>query len=341
MLFDLTDEQVEFRDAMRALVERRVPAGAVRAAWDDPEPLVTNLWSELAALGALGLVVPEEFGGAGASYIEQVLALEELGRAAAPGPVSETAVVAAVIGRYAGTEIQQRWLPGVSGGSALLSVSLGDQDLVTYGEVSDAVLVADGHVLHLVPAQSISWSAVSAQDPTRCLARAAFDLDASTVLTEDPEALQYANAAAYVGAAAQLVGCAQALLDMTVSYSMQREQFGKVIGSFQAIKHKLADSAVAIEAARSLTWAAAYALAHGTDDALAMCHAAKGAASAAGSQVNATALQVHGGIGFTWEHDLHLWLKRCAALERAHGASYEHREELGAKLIESRTTTSG
>ncbi|MFW0149925.1 acyl-CoA dehydrogenase family protein [Mycobacterium sp. smrl_JER01] len=125
MLFDLTDEQVEFRDAMRALVERRVPAGAVRAAWDDPEPLVTNLWSELAALGALGLVVPEEFGGAGASYIEQVLALEELGRAAAPGPVSETAVVAAVIGRYAGTEIQQRWLPGVSGGSALLSVSLG------------------------------------------------------------------------------------------------------------------------------------------------------------------------------------------------------------------------
>ncbi|MFW0149926.1 acyl-CoA dehydrogenase family protein [Mycobacterium sp. smrl_JER01] len=144
-----------------------------------------------------------------------------------------------------------------------------------------------------------------------------------------------------MGAAAQLVGCAQALLDMTVSYSMQREQFGKVIGSFQAIKHKLADSAVAIEAARSLTWAAAYALAHGTDDALAMCHAAKGAASAAGSQVNATALQVHGGIGFTWEHDLHLWLKRCAALERAHGASYEHREELGAKLIESRTTTSG
>ena len=336
MRFDLSDEQIEFRDAVAALMERKVSRGAVRAAWSDPEPVISTLWSELAALGVLGLVIADEFGGAGATYIEQLLALEELGYAAAPGPVSETAVAAAVVGRYAKPDLQQRWLPGVADGSVMLSVSLGDRDLVTYGEGCDAVLVAEDAVLHLVPRDRITWSPVSTQDPTRCLARGHFDLDHTSLLSTASEAVHYANAAAYAGAAAQLVGCAQALLDMAVAYALQRAQFGQLIGSFQAIKHQLADTAVAIEAARSLSWSAGYALAHRPDEALPACRAAKSAASSAGSLANATALQVHGGIGFTWEHDLHLWLKRCAALERSHGSSSEHREALGAALIDGR-----
>ncbi len=336
MLFDLTEEQVEFRDAVTSLMRRRVSAAAVRAAWADPEQLSADLWSELAPLGVLGLVVPEELGGAGASHVEQVVALEQLGYASAPGPVGESAVVAAVLVRHAAAAIQRQWLPRLAKGTVTLSVSLDDSGLVVHGRRCDAVLVARDETLHLVPGDRTVWADAPSQDPTRCLARGRFDLDESTLLTGEPEALQYARSAAYAGGAAQLVGCAQALLDMAVTYAMQREQFGQLIGSFQAIKHKLADAAVAIEAARSLSWAAGYALSHRLDEAPSVCRAAKAAASSAGSLANTTALQVHGGIGFTWEHDLHMWLKRSVALELSHGSPSEHREALGAALVDIR-----
>jgi alkylation response protein AidB-like acyl-CoA dehydrogenase len=283
----------------------------------------------------LGMVVPEEHGGAGGSHVELALALEEIGYHGVPDPVLETAFVAASILACCGEpRVRDRWLPAIASGEAVVGVSLDEPRLVVHGAQADAVLVARGAELHLVPAERAEWRPAVTQDPTRRLALGKFHLEGSTLLADDAAVVDRARTAARTASAAVLIGISQRLVDMTIGYVLEREQFGQVIGSFQALKHRLADSAVAVEAARSLTWYAAYAFSNEPANAGQAARVAKGAASSAGATVNAAALQLHGGIGFTWEHDLHLWLKRGQALERAYGSAADHRVAVGAQILD-------
>lgn len=334
MLFDLTDDQVAFRDSVSGLLSQRMTPADLRVIWDAGGAGTRDLWHHLAEVGVLGMVVPERYGGAGGSHVELALALEQVGYHGVPDPVLETACVAAsVIDSFGDEAVRDRWLPAISTGGVVLSVSLDESSPVVHGAQADAVLVARGTELHLVTADRTDWRQAVSQDPTRRLAFGNFRLDDSTRLVDDEAAVERARAAARMSTSAVLIGVSHRLLDMTLAYVLEREQFGQVIGSFQALKHRLADVAVAVEAARSLTWYAAYAFSHEPAEVSTAARLAKGAASSAGATANSAALQLHGGIGFTWEHDLHLWLKRGQALERAHGSASDHREALGAQIL--------
>ena len=338
MLFDLTNDQVEFRDSVRGLLSRRMTPTDLRALWDAEGAGTRVLWHQLAEIGLLGMVVPETHDGAGGSHVELALGLEQVGYHGVPDPVLETACVAAsAIETFGDEAVRNRWLPAIASGDAVISVSLNDPPLVVHGAQADAVLVARGTQLHLVPADRAQWRPVASQDPTRRMAFGDFRLDDSTRLVDGAAAVERVRSAARMSTASVLVGIAQRLVDMTVTFVLQREQFGQVIGSFQALKHRLADAAVAVEAARSLTWYAAYAFSYEPGEASRSARAAKGSASSAAAIANSAALQLHGGIGFTWEDDLHLWLKRGQALERAHGSVSDHREAVGAQILDPPT----
>jgi alkylation response protein AidB-like acyl-CoA dehydrogenase len=335
VLFDLSDDQAEFRDSVRGMLSRQMTPAMLRAVWDADGAGTRDLWRRLAEMGVQGMVVPDQYGGVGGSHVELALAMEEIGYHGVPDPVLETAFVAASTLAHCGDQtVRDRWLPAIAAGEAVVSLSLDEPALVVHGAQADAVLVTRGTQTHLVPADRAAWRPVATQDPTRRLALGDFQLDDSTLLADDAAVVDRVTTAARTASAAVLVGVSRRLVDMTIGYVLEREQFGQVIGSFQALKHRLADSAVIVEAARSLTWYAAYAFGHEPAAATWAARVAKSAASDAGATANAAALQLHGGIGFTWEHDLHLWLKRGQALQHAYGSATDHRVAVGARILD-------
>lgn len=314
MFFELDESQRDFAASIdAALCAADVPA-AVRA-WGGVEKAADaapgrKIWSTLADLGVTALNVPEEFDGIGAHPVDLVVALERLGYWAVPGPVTESIAVAPVLlaadkrseGLASGELIATVALPplaprAVDADTAGLILLAGD------GQVQDATIGAEH--------QSV--------DPARHLFDVTATGEAQTAYTA--KAFEFGALAT----AAQLVGAGQAMLDMAVEYAKQRTQFGTVIGSYQAIKHKLADVHIAVELARPLVYGAALALADGSPTLARDVSAAKVAANEAALLAARSSLQTHGAIGFTQEHDLSLLLLRTQALRSAWGDSTWHR----------------
>jgi alkylation response protein AidB-like acyl-CoA dehydrogenase len=334
MHFDLDDLQYEFRDAVRKVLSAELPAARLRSIWEEGHGYSTSVWPHLVSLGLPGLLVPAAHGGGDGTPVDLVLLLEECGYACLPEPIVETALIAPlVLSRFGTEQLQAAWLPRLAEGEAIVATCLGEERLVADGARADAVLVRQGDELHWVPRSAVLATPVEGIDPSRRLAACAFDLGPDTLLAAGPEAVRAAQDAGAFGTAALLVGLAQRLTETTRDYLLERRQFGRVIGSFQALKHRLADVAVQTEAARSLVWYASYALAEGSADASRAVHMAKAAANEAAFAANYAALQLHGGIGFTWEHDLHFWLQRGKALERAFGSTAQHRAALADDVL--------
>ncbi|CAN5344923.1 acyl-CoA dehydrogenase family protein [soil metagenome] len=335
MLFDLTEDQADFRAVVRTFLSQKMTPALLRSIWNKNGTEPSRLWESLAEMGILGLVVPDQYGGADASHVELALALEQAAYFGLPEPLLETAAVAApLLVEFAPEDVCQRWLPRIVSGEAVVTVSLDGTGIAVHGARADAVIVARGTELHLVRAGILPWKPMKSQDPTRQLAIAGFDsLGGDTVFSSEPGAVQRALTLASSATAISLVGLSQRLLDMTLTYVLEREQFGQVIGSFQVLKHRLADIAVALEAARGLSWYSAYALSNETENATRAARTAKAAAGSAAGLANSGSLQLHGGIGFTWEHDLHLWLKKGRALEAAYGNASDHRVAIARALI--------
>jgi alkylation response protein AidB-like acyl-CoA dehydrogenase len=333
--FDLTQEQSDFRNVVRTMLAREFPVDRLRACWDGAAPDLDLVWGRLVDLGLVAMAVPEKHGGLGGSSVEVALALEEAAYAGLPLPLVETAAVAApLLAELAPDEVRDRWLPRVIRGEAKVSLAIDGSGFAVWGEDCAAVITVRGGELHLVPGDRIRWRRLDTEDPTRRLAYASFDeLDAATILTRRPAAVARAYDLATAATAAQLVGIAQRMLDMARAYSLERRQFGQQIGSFQVLKHRMADMAVAIESARGLSWYAAYAATHEPGAAGLAARTAKAAASSACYQCGHGALQIHGGIGFTWEHDLHFWLKHGRALEMAYGTASDHRLAIGRAVL--------
>lgn len=333
MRFALSDDQVAFRDAVRDLLAKECTPAVVRAAWDAPPgELDRGVWDSLDAMGVLGVLVPEADGGLGLDETYLVPVLEEAGRVALPHPLVETAMVAApVLGAGAGmvtTDLGGPLVPCAADADALLL--LRDGDALVRVAAADVVLSPATTVDRARRAATIEAGAPGARTGHRTS-------QAGATVTGDPAAIELALDRGALGGAAVLVGLGQAMLDMTVGYVGERQQFGKPIGSFQAVKHHLADAALALEFARPAVWRAAWSVAHDAPTRARDVSMAKAMASDAAELVGRKALQCHGAIGYTVEADLHLYLKRTWALARSWGDAAHHTYRVGDGLSSSRS----
>ncbi len=323
MDFDLTEDQREIKNVARELLAARSPWAKVRVAAEAASYDAT-LWREIVDLGWPGIAVAEEYGGQGLGAVELAVLSEELGYACAATPFLSTAVAAAVIGAAGSDAQRERWLPGLVSGE--LSAGLGTSELVADGEGAAVVVVLEGGEARLIAEPHAE--AVDTIDPTRRFAR----------VSGEAEALQAGAAArVYAGVAAEVVGICQRALEMTLDYVKDRKQFGVAVGSFQAVAHRCAQMLLHTESARSTAYFAAWAADADPERLTEAGAMAAAAAVRAGREVTASAIQAHGGIGFTWEADVH-WLYKRAQLDAAMlGGAGRHHAAL-ARLAAARAT---
>lgn len=324
MFFGFDDDQLAFRDAVRDLLDKECPPEVVRAAWDAPPgELDRRVWDRLDEMGVLSTLVPEAHGGLGLDERSLVLVLEETGRAGLPHPVVETAAVAAplVAERAGGRPV------------GLVASDLGGPHVPCAAD-ADRLLLRDPETgsLHLVEAAAVALTPVTTVDRARRAAGVDWRPSPATLVTDDAAALELAFDRGAWGAAAQLVGLGQHMLDTTVAYVTERHQFGVPVGSFQAVKHHLADALKELAFARPAVQRAAHSLATGATTCARDVSMAKAMASDAAWHVGRQALQCHGAIGYTVEHDLHLHLKRAWALAKAWGDAAWHRDRVGRAM---------
>lgn len=339
MNFGLTDEQRELHQTVRDALQDLCPPTRVRAAWieaeNDPEHTprasVRSLWPELAALGVFGVLVPEREGGLGLGPVELTAILDACGYAGVPGPLVETAFIGAPLLVDAG---HVGALSGVLAGTTLLSAAFGRDGAAVpvyapHGVDVDLYWLSDGQEVRLAPRHAVACVAQRSVDRTRGLAR--IDWTGGESLSEAIDST--ARAAAFdrgaLGTAAMMYGHGRRLVDITVEYARVREQFGRPIGSFQAVQHHLANTAIALHFARPLLYRAAWAVSVGHARADVAVSAAKLRCSEAAAVAARACLQVHGAIGYTTECDLHLFLKRVWSLSSAWGDDAFHRDRVG------------
>jgi alkylation response protein AidB-like acyl-CoA dehydrogenase len=322
--FGFDDEQQEIKRTAREFLSARFSLEKVRelaeaGSYDDA------IWKEICELGWPGIAIEESYGGQGLGVLELVILCEELGFACAPTPFLSNAAAGLML-RHAGSDEQrERWLPGVASGEELGTVGVvedGGAPLVPDAQEAAFVVLLEGEEARLAQAGE-GVEPLATIDSTRRYARASADggesLEGDVAAGRDRIA---------VALAAELTGSAQRAMEMAVEFAKEREQFGRAIGAYQAVSHRCARMLYDTEEARSLTYYAAWA-ADAEPESLPLAAAmAKARASEAAWSVTASALQVHGGIGFTWEHDLHFLLKRARVGAELFGSAREHRERV-------------
>ena len=321
MRFAFTDDQLALRDAARELLEKECTPKVVRDAWTNVDGR-SGLWPRLGEVGVLGVLATEADGGFGGTFLDLVLVLEEAGRAALPEPLVEHAAVA---------------LPALEGpgsaatGAVTVTARLPGTDLVPYADSCDLVWLDD----RFVAPDGLALEPVASVDGSRRLFRASPRSGVHNARPGGSSARQNEEAfdRGALGTAAQLLGLAQRMLDTSVEYAAERRQFGAPIGSFQAVKHKLADVRLGLEFARPVVYRAAYSVAHDDPERSVHVSMAKAYASDAALLSARHALQVHGAIGYSFEHDLHLWMKRAWALAAAWGDARWHRARVGRAIL--------
>ncbi|STZ41180.1 acyl-CoA dehydrogenase domain-containing protein [Mycolicibacterium gilvum] len=363
-----SDQQNQLRAAVRAFCADHVDESSVRAAMESDPPFDAKVWSRLGSeLGVLGMAVPESAGGAGGNLVDQAVAVEQLGAALACGPLFGTVYLAipALVAASGGEELLGPLVDGTrtaafavrddAGAFDASSVEVqavpteqgwalsGTVERVVDAGAADVLLVAattpDGVGLFAVEADSLGVQRIrlTTLDLTRPQATVGL-LDAPAQLIAGPEeAERVITHALQVGAAllaVEQVGAAQHLLDLSVDYAKNRLQFGRPIGSFQAVKHRLADDLVALEHARSTAYHAVWALSDGSDDPALAVSIAQATTSAAFVRVATDTIQVHGGIGFTWEHQAHLYYKRAYTDAALLGGAEEHRARVADFVLD-------
>ena len=338
MRFAFTDDQLLFRDAVADLLAKECPPDVVRGAWDDDTARRPQLWAALAEMGVIGLTVPEAHGGFGLHEVDLLAILTEAGRVALPGPLLETTAVAApLLAENANAEIAGRWLPGIAAGEVVATVQLAGQPFVPDAHLAHVLVAQRDDRLVAVAADRLRLAPETSVDGARRLFRADWDVADEALIIDGEPGWRAANRAfdrGAVAASAQLMGLAEHLLAVTVEYVAARKQFGVPIGTFQAVKHHLADCELKLSFARPLVASAAYSLAHDLPTIERDTSAAKAMASDAAAFVARQALQCHGAIAYTVEYDVHMWLKRIWALTAAWGDAAWHRRRVAHLLLD-------
>ena len=336
MRFGLDEDREALRATARDLLAELCPPAAVRTAWTrEPDPAA---WRALADAGALAVLVPESEGGLGLDETYLVPVVEEAGRAALPHPLTETALVAAplgVVGPMVATNLGAAG-PAAATDPGAAEPAAGPPEgaagaVLPAATFAEAFLLASGRGLRLYEAHEVEVEPVETVDASRHCARVK-PRAAGVAVTEDPDEVSAAFDRGALGIAAELLGLSRTMLQLTVDYTAQRHQFGKPIGSFQAVKHHLANARIQIEFAAPAVLHAAYAMAQDLADASLSVSQAKWLAGNAASVTGRAALQCHGAIGYTTEHDLHLYLKRSWALARSWGGADFHADRVAASI---------
>jgi alkylation response protein AidB-like acyl-CoA dehydrogenase len=346
--FGLDEEQQLLQETVRGFVARECPPTRLRELFDAGTGHDPALWKGLAEIGIAGLVVPEQHGGAGLELLELALAAEELGAGCVPTPLFGHALACLAI-QLAGSEEQRaRWLPALASGERIATVAFAeradawDPDAWSLAFEERALRGAKRHVPHAAFADLIVVGARGGRfavvergasrmraedergvDRTRPIAELSFDRTPAEPLAESPEAAARVRDAALVLLAADAFGAAWQLVRITTEYTRTRHQFGTALAQFQAVKHQLADMATQVEPARGLFWYAAHAWDRLPAEAPRAAAIAKAHVTARASEVARAAVELHGGLGFTWECDVQLWFKRVM-FDRTWGGTPEH-----------------
>ena len=367
MDFGISEEQEQLKTSAREFLTGECPSTFVRKVMASEDGAAADLYAQIAKLGWQGLVVPEKFGGAGLTMLDMTMLLEEQGYAAMPGPFMFSSVLAAAALKEFGTaELQTKWLPAIAEGKAIGTVAIAEEDdgiepagistrcrsqgdeivisgrkmFVPYANVADFIIVAarTGDAPNDVTfvaidskAAGVTIKMLKGLDLTRRVCSVELKevrVKASAQLAGGIDAYRRMIDIASVAVAADSLGGIERALEMAVEYSKVREQFGKPIGSFQALKHAASEIVSELEPARSLLWYAAYALDSEPKAAPRAAAMAKARLSEVYSRATDRAVLMHGGIGFTWEHDIHLWFKRSRFDESYFGSPPYHRERV-------------
>jgi len=374
MIFAFTDEQRELAATLRRFLQDKSPSSEVRRLMQTEAGYDPRTWSQLAGqLGLPGLIIPEKHGGSGAGPVELAVACEEMGRALLCAPFFATAVLAAQALLACGDQgAADEFLPGIADGTTIATLAVAEDDggwsadgVATRarrpGRSGDGYVldghksfVIDGHVADLLlvvaradggpslfavrgGADGLGRRPLETLDLTRKQAALSLDAVPARLIGAEGSAADVVAATlrlAAVALAAEQVGGAQRCLDMSIEYAKIRMQFGRPIGSFQAIKHMCADMLLEVESARSAAYYAAWAAQDGSDELPLLASLAKACCSEAYFRAAADNIQIHGGIGFTWEHDAHLYYRRAKSAELMLGTPAEHREIAAGYLID-------
>ncbi len=377
MDFGFSEEQEMLRQSVQDFLAAECPMTYVRQMMEDERGFADDQWKKMVALGWTGLIIPEQYGGAGLNMVDMVVVLEEMGKVVFPGPYFASVILGGLAIDLGGSEEQkQRWLPKLADGSLRATLAQveesgrwdaegiqlparaagggftlsGTKLFVHDAHTADLLIVpvrtggagTDGITMLVVEAKAkgVGIRVLKTMDQTRKLCEVTFAdvaVGADAVLGAAGQGwplLDRLVDRARVALCAEMCGGAQRVLDMSVEYAKVREQFGKPIGSFQAIQHKCANMMVQVESAKSATYYAAWAVANDVPEAhLAACMA-KAYTSDAYRYVSAEGIQIHGGIGFTWEHDMHLYFKRAKGSEVTFGDATYNRELVAQVVLD-------
>ncbi|MGI8745607.1 MAG: acyl-CoA dehydrogenase family protein [Bryobacteraceae bacterium] len=373
MQFGLNDTQQTLKTTARKFLTTECPLAEVRKLSETDSAFDAGLWRKIADQGWTGILFEEQYGGSGMSMVDMAAVLEEMGRALLPGPYLSTALLAGAAIDHAASEAQKRdYLTAICSGEAKWTLALleehaswsagairmtatqagsgyslsGSKLFVPDAGVADflvcAAKIGSELALFALPTKTpgLRIELMPSLDRTRPLYAVSFEqvkLNAADLLARGDRAqagLQYALNVATTGLVAEMVGGMQRLLDITVEYAKTRKQFGKPIGQFQAVQHQCADMLVFTESSRSAAYYAAWALSEGGMEAETAISVAKAYASDAYREVGNRAIQVHGGMGFTWENDIHLFYRRAKASEIAFGDATWHRERIAKAIVD-------
>ena len=327
MDFDFSDEQREIQSTAKDFLAARFKPEKVRELAGAESPYDDAVWKEMCDLGWPGIAISEEYGGLGLGVVELMILLEQTGYVCAPTPLISNAYAGAVIAAAGSNEQRSRWLPGIASGEERGAAELTcDPEPVLGAAAGAAILVmADGEGAKLVEAADAELEPLDLIDKTR-----AYFVGRASGGEPLPGDIAWAGSAGQVALAAESVGVAQRALDMAVEYAKEREQFGRPIGAYQAVSHRLAEMLWDVEEARSLTYYAAWCADAQPDSLPLAASMAKARASDAACKVTHDAIQTLGGIGFTWEHDVHLFLKRARVSAQLMGSAGQHRDNVAS-----------
>ncbi len=340
MRFAFTEDQQLLQQTVHEFLQAECTAERVRGFWATETGRSPELWSQLAEMGVTGLLVPEEFGGLGMNDIDMVLLMEEVGRAGLAEPLISTAAIAAPLIRdLDNAELSRAWLPRIAAGEAIIAVAHTCNAFVSDAHIADLILVRhpQGDEIHGLVRDQCALTAEPANDPARRIFSMDWTPKPLTRIAESGRARRLWADVLSRGAlatAAQQLGVTAKLIDLAVAYATERKQFGSPIGSFQAVKHHLANVRVQLEYAQPLVYRAAHSVATRAPARATDVSMAKSAASEAAAAAAKVSLQVHGAIGYTWEQDVHVWMRRAWSLGLAWGSAAWHRERIANAVLD-------
>jgi alkylation response protein AidB-like acyl-CoA dehydrogenase len=367
--FDLTDEQQMLQAAARDFLAARLKSETIRKLAESDDAFSEDLWREMSELNWPGLMVSERYGGQELGTVELAVLMEQLGYALAPGPILSSMLAAIALETAATDEQKERWLAPLAAGEQRGTLALWDagagwspDDITLEPESAGGGYVLRGEKLFVLDAATADFFVVGASGDRRFIVdRDAEGLSITPTPTIDATRKQYAvkldgvkvgadaafggdgamgpaRVRAFTAIAAELTGVAQRALEWAVDYAKERKQFNRPIGAYQAVSHRCAQMLLETEGARSASYYAAWAVDNEPETADLASSMAKAYASDAGTRVTGASLQVHGGIGFTWEHDLHFWLKRASADAVMFGDARWHRERVARLAFDGAAT---